>query len=112
MLQAVPHAAIAGLMAVFRRLPQRVVIKLDSEYWREAAPANVMVVPWVPQQAVLAHNNTRLFITHCGMHGESYIGSNLQPKPQQAKTWLVHTWLRIRRLYLLLTLIDRLLASF
>ena len=70
MLQAVPHAAIAGLMAVFRRLPQRVVIKLDSEYWREAAPANVMVVPWVPQQAVLAHNNTRLFITHCGMHGE------------------------------------------
>ena len=46
-----------------------VIIKLDSEYWREAAPANVMVVPWVPQQAVLAHNNTRLFITHCGMHG-------------------------------------------
>ena len=46
-----------------------VIIKLDSEYWREAAPVNVMVVPWVPQQAVLAHNNTRLFITHCGMHG-------------------------------------------
>ena len=21
------------------------------------------------EQAVLAHNNTRLFITHCGMHG-------------------------------------------
>ena len=45
------------------------IFKLDSEYWREAAPDNVMVVPWVPQQAVLAHNNTRLFITHCGMHG-------------------------------------------
>ena len=43
-LQAVPHSAIAGLMAVFRRLPQRVVIKLDSEYWREATPANVMVM--------------------------------------------------------------------
>ena len=43
-VQAVPHSAIAGLMAVFRRLPQRVVIKLDSEYWREAAPANVMVM--------------------------------------------------------------------
>ena len=46
-----------------------VIIKLDSDYWRESAPFNVMVVPWVPQQAVLAHNNTRLFITHCGMHG-------------------------------------------
>ena len=35
----------------------------------QAAPDNVMVVPWVPQQAVLAHDNTRVFITHCGMHG-------------------------------------------
>ena len=44
-------------------------MKLDSEDWVRAAPTNVMVVPWVPQQAVLAHNKTRLFITHCGMHG-------------------------------------------
>jgi len=67
--KAVPHSTIAGLMDVFRRLPQRVIIKLDSEHWRTSAPDNVMVVNWVPQQAVLGHNNTRLFITHCGMHG-------------------------------------------
>jgi len=67
--KAVPHSTIAGLMEVFRRLPQRVIIKLDSEYWKGASPENVMVVPWVPQQSVLAHNNTKLFITHCGMHG-------------------------------------------
>ena len=68
-LQAVPRSTVSRLMEVFSRLPQRVIMKLDSDYWREAAPSNVMVVPWVPQQAVLAHNNTRLFITHCGMHG-------------------------------------------
>ena len=56
-------------MSVFKRLPQRVIIKLDSEYWRDNAPDNVMVVSWVPQQSILAHPTTRLFITHCGMHG-------------------------------------------
>ena len=56
-------------MNVFSRLEQKVILKLASQYWVEAAPPNVLVVPWVPQQAVLAHNKTRLFITHCGMHG-------------------------------------------
>ena len=46
-LQAVPHATIAGLMSVFSRLPQRVIMKLDSEHWTRAAPDNVMVVSWV-----------------------------------------------------------------
>ena len=64
-----PRSTISRLMRVFSRLSQRVIIKLDSEDWVRAAPTNVMVLPWVPQQAVLAHNNTRVFITHCGMHG-------------------------------------------
>ena len=67
--QAVPHSSIKRLMEVFGRLPQRVIMKLASPEWTAAAPSNVMVVPWVPQQAVLAHSNTKLFITHCGMHG-------------------------------------------
>merc|ERR1719397_1431975 len=51
--KAVPSTTISKLMSVFSRLPQRVIIKLRSDYWSQAAPANVMVVPWVPQQAVL-----------------------------------------------------------
>jgi len=66
---AVPPSSIQRIMEVFGRLPQRVVMKLESTQWAAAAPSNVMVVPWVPQQAVLAHQNVRLFITHCGMHG-------------------------------------------
>ena len=68
-MQAVPRSTISRLMNVFSRLSQRVIMKLDSEDWVRAAPSNVLVLPWVPQQAVLAHNKTRLFITHCGMHG-------------------------------------------
>ena len=56
-------------MDVFSRVPQLVIMKLASTEWTAAAPAIVLVVPWVPQQAVLAHPNTKLFITHCGMHG-------------------------------------------
>ena len=68
-MQAVPPSSIQKLMSVFARLPQRVVMKLASTEWAAASPSNVLVVPWVPQQAVLAHTNTRIFITHCGMHG-------------------------------------------
>merc|ERR1712117_233311 len=34
-----------------------------------SVPQNVLVLPWVPQQAILAHPATKVFITHCGMHG-------------------------------------------
>jgi len=66
---AVPRSSIQKLMSVFSRLPQRVIMKLASKEWAMAAPSNVLVVPWVPQQAVLAHPRTKIFITHCGMHG-------------------------------------------
>ncbi|CAL4059069.1 unnamed protein product, partial [Meganyctiphanes norvegica] len=34
----------------------------------EKVPKNVKIVEWLPQQDILAHNQTTLFITHCGMH--------------------------------------------
>ena len=66
---AVPGEVVATLLTAFSRLPQRVIVKYDSAEVAATAPNNVLVVPWVPQQAVLAHPATRLFITHCGIHG-------------------------------------------
>ena len=64
---AVPERTVDGLLEAFSRLPQRVVFKYDSR--RVNVPPNVLVVDWAPQQAILAHPSTRVFVTHCGMHG-------------------------------------------
>ena len=74
---AVPKEMITNLLSAFERLPQRVIFKYDIQdddtgYGstpKLSVPQNVLVLPWVPQQAILAHRATKVFITHCGMHG-------------------------------------------
>ena len=87
---AVPKSMIRNLFAAFERLPQKVIFKYDMQEGKEYSakfsplppspgevsgqsgvrvPSNVLVLPWVPQQAILAHKATKVFITHCGMHG-------------------------------------------
>ena len=53
------------LLSVFRQLEQKVLWKWETDTMADQ-PANVRLSKWLPQQAVLAHNNTRLFITHGG----------------------------------------------
>ena len=67
--RAVPKSMINRLLSAFERLPQKVIFKYDSKVPGLVVPSNVLVLPWVPQQAILAHHNTVVFITHCGMHG-------------------------------------------
>ena len=31
-------------------------------------PDNIKIMPWIPQNDVLAHTNTRLFLSHCGIN--------------------------------------------
>jgi UDP:flavonoid glycosyltransferase YjiC (YdhE family) len=35
-----------------------------------AVPSNVKVMSWLPQNDILGHNKTKLFITHCGNNGQ------------------------------------------
>lgn len=56
----------SAILNVFGRLRQRVLWKWEAELLTDA-PANVLVQKWFPQQAILAHSNVRLFITHGGL---------------------------------------------
>nr|XP_014275923.1 2-hydroxyacylsphingosine 1-beta-galactosyltransferase-like [Halyomorpha halys] len=64
-------------MKVFGNLKQRVVMKWDSDYPKDQVPANVIMSSWFPQQQILAHNRTKLFISHGGyssLYESAYYG--------------------------------------
>ncbi|XP_069998265.1 UDP-glucosyltransferase 2 isoform X2 [Penaeus vannamei] len=55
------------LVEAFRSLPQRIVWKYEGHDLD--LPPNVLTRPWLPQQDILGHPKTRLFISHCGNLG-------------------------------------------
>lgn len=59
---------LAVILETFAALPQRVIWKFEGGS-RPNVSRNVYIDEWVPQQAILAHPNVRLFISHGGMLG-------------------------------------------
>ncbi|CAH1389504.1 unnamed protein product [Nezara viridula] len=56
-----------AFMAVLERMPQRVLMKWETDNRELKIPSNVMTAKWFPQTDVLAHKNCMLFITHGGL---------------------------------------------
>jgi glucuronosyltransferase len=64
-----PVEVIQKFFDAFSRLPQTVVAKFvvpDSV----KVPPNVKLMRWLPQNDILGHPRTKLFITHCGSNGQ------------------------------------------
>ncbi|KAK7870747.1 hypothetical protein R5R35_009897 [Gryllus longicercus] len=57
-----------AFIEAFKGLPQKVLWKWEEDSIPNK-PVNVMISKWVPQTAVLAHPNVKLFITHGGLMG-------------------------------------------
>lgn len=64
--QQLPPWLRQALVTAFKRLPYRVLWKLEGGPLDDL-PFNVMTRPWLPQQDVLGHNNVRAFLTHGGL---------------------------------------------
>ena len=47
-------------------------VSFNDEYRKQIGdiPSNVHLLSWVPQNDILGHRNTRIFITHCGNNGQ------------------------------------------
>jgi len=64
-----PEPVIVKFLDAFAQLQQTVIAKLNVTDG-VAVPANVHVFRWLPQNDILSHRQTRLFITHCGSNGQ------------------------------------------
>ncbi|KAI4462068.1 UDP-glucosyltransferase [Holotrichia oblita] len=60
-----PQSHREAILRVLSKLKQRVLWKFEEDLAEK--PANVEVRKWLPQQAILAHPNVKLFITHGGL---------------------------------------------
>ena len=68
--EGLPRHFIDTFMEVFRQMPTyQVVWKLKSIPDGLVVPNNVKIVDWMPQQDLLGHTKTKLFITHGGIQG-------------------------------------------
>ncbi|XP_053676279.1 UDP-glucosyltransferase 2-like [Anopheles nili] len=57
---------LEAILGMISKLKQRVIWKWDQDEMPNK-PANVFIGKWLPQDAILAHPNMRLFITHGGL---------------------------------------------
>lgn len=60
---------LSSLLKVFATLKQRIVWKWDGTVIPSEKSENILMKDWLPQNDILAHRNTRLFISHCGLGG-------------------------------------------
>ena len=65
------HIEVATkFLEVFRKLPQRIVWKLNSNVSKSLnMPPHIKTLDWLPQNDLLRHPNTRLFVNHAGING-------------------------------------------
>ncbi|PVD38300.1 hypothetical protein C0Q70_00912 [Pomacea canaliculata] len=55
------------LFQAFQQLPMKVVMKSNLT---SPDPARIMTSPWLPQNDLLGHPNTLVFVSHCGKNGQ------------------------------------------
>ena len=64
---ALPVHLVQNLVDHLQHRPEKIIIKYS---YLDHVPDNVMLLPWIPQNDILGHDNVKLFITHGGNNGQ------------------------------------------
>ena len=68
----IPTEILSRFFDAFSQLPQTVLFRFtnkDNITLSQEVPKNVHLLPWLPQNDIIGHARTVLFITHCGNGG-------------------------------------------
>ena len=64
----IPHEVKETMLAAFKRFSDlKFVVKVGNETRMDG---NIMLMSWIPQNDLLGHPNTKIFITHCGYNAQ------------------------------------------
>ena len=64
-----PDRVLNPLLHAFLTIDQAVVFRYSSKIDIEL-PSRIKVMKWLPQNDILGHQNTKVFITHCGQNSQ------------------------------------------
>ncbi len=66
-IRRLPRAIIGKVLSALGRLDQKVIVKSEGTTYG-AIPENVLIRPWIPQNDLVGHQNTRVLVTHGGQN--------------------------------------------
>ncbi|XP_013413403.1 UDP-glucuronosyltransferase 2C1-like [Lingula anatina] len=69
LVKYMPDRVVQELFEAFKNVPYGVIWKYNGQPLKNV-PGHVKIMSWMPQNDILGHPNTKLFITHAGNNGQ------------------------------------------
>ena len=66
-LAIIPRSSVEIIVAALGRRKEKIILKYSQ---LDNIPDNMLIMPWIPQNDLLAHTKVKLFITHGGNNGQ------------------------------------------